>query len=297
MSLRRRTRSGKIVRNLRKETDMASVIDRLASDEEIRTFHEDGAVRIRNVISREWLDIVAEGFAQAMASPSKYAKSYGPKDAARYYTDHKLYPRFEPFRRFITEGPLAQVAAEILGASRIDVYDEHLLLKEPGAPAPTYWHHDMPYFSIEGYDLASIWFALDPVTEETGALRFAKGSHKWGKLYRPVRIGENKPVDAFNRDVLIDRVPDIDADPETYPTVLLEVDPGDIVVFHGLTLHASGGNKRTDLPRRAVSYRFAGDDIRWKNRADAPLVFERALNDGDPLSLYAEECPQVWPRA
>lgn len=275
---------------------MATTTDRLVTDEEIRTYHEDGAVRIRNVISPEWLKVLAEGFEQALHNPSKFAKSYGPKDAARYYTDHKLFSRFEPLRRFIFDGPLPQVAAEILDASRVDVYDEHLLLKEPGAPAPTYWHHDLPYFSVDGDDLASIWFSLDPVTEDTGALRFAKGSHRWGKLYRPVRIGENKPVDSFNRDTLIERVPDIDADPENYPTVLLETEPGDIIVFHGLTLHASGGNKRTDRPRRAMSYRLAGDDIRWKNRSDAPLTFDQALKDGEPLSLIPEECPQVWPR-
>lgn len=276
---------------------MSELAERLTTDDEVRTFHEDGAVRIRNVISPEWLDTLAEGFAEALTKPSPVAKSYGPKGAARYYTDHNLFARFDPLRRFLFDGPLPQVAAEILGAKAVSVYDEHLLLKEPGAPAPTYWHHDLPYFAIDGYDIASIWFALDPVTEETGALRFAKGSHKWGKLYQPVRIGENKPVEAFNRDTLIAKVPDIDADPETYPTVLLEVDPGDIIVFHGLTLHASGGNARTDRSRRAISYRFTGDDIRWKNRSDAPLIYDKALNDGDPLSLMPDRFPQVWPHA
>ena len=276
---------------------MADTIEKLVAEKDIRTYHEDGAVRLRNVISDAWLEVLAEGFEQAVTSPGKFAKHYGPEGAPRYYTDHKLFSRFEPFRRFLFDGPLPQVAADIMGSSRVEVYDEHLLIKEPGAPAPTYWHHDLPYFSIDGYDLASVWFALDPVTEETGALRFARGSHKWGKLYRPVRIGENKPVEMFNRDDLIERVPDIDADPETYPTVMLEVDPGDVIVFNGLTLHASGPNKRTDLSRRAMSYRFAGDDIRWRNRSDAPLIFERALNDGDPLNLLAEECPQVWPRS
>ena len=274
---------------------MADTLERLVSDEDIRRFHEDGAVLLRGVVGKDWLDLLAEGVEQAVAHPSRYAKSYGPEGAARYYTDHKLFSRFEPFRRFLFEGPAARIAAEILGASRVEIYDEHLLIKEPGAPAPTYWHHDMPYFSIDGYDLASTWLSLDPTTAETGALRFARGSHKWGKLYRPVRIGENKPVKSFDRDDLIERVPDIDADPDAYPTILLETEPGDLIVFHGLTLHASSGNARTDRSRRAMSYRFAGDDIRWKNRSDAPLIFETGLEDGDPLSLLGGECPQVWP--
>ena len=275
---------------------MVETLERLVSKEEISTFHNEGAVRICGALSQEWLDILAEGFDQAVASPGKFSKSYGPEGAPRYYTDHRLFNRFEPFRRFLFDGPLGGIAAEILGAARVDLYDEHLLIKEPGAPAPTYWHHDMPYFSIEGYDLASIWLALDPTREHTGALKFAKGSHKWGKLYQPIKIGENKPVDSFNRDDLIATVPDIDNNPDKYPTVLLETDPGDIVIFHGLTLHSSSGNSSEDTTRRALSLRMAGDDILWKNRSDAPLIFDQTLNDGEPLRMISNECPQVWPQ-
>lgn len=274
---------------------MTRTTDRLVSDDDIRSFHEDGAVLIRGVISQDWLDRLADAFVDAVASPGKYAKSYGP-ETARYYTDHHLSPRFAAFRDFVHDGPTTQAAAEILGTSRMHVYDEHLLIKEPGTPAPTYWHHDMPYFSVDGDDIASVWFSLDPVTEDTGALRFAKGSHRWGKLYRPVKIGLNEPNEIFNKDELVDRIPDIDGNPADYPTVLMEVEPGDIVVFHGRTLHASGGNSRTDRSRRALSIRYAGDDIRWKNRSDSPLLFDEALADGDPLDLIGDQCPRVWPR-
>ena len=275
---------------------MTETLDRIISDNDIRTFHEDGAVCLRGFLSQEWLDLIAEGFEQAVASPGQFSKSYGPEGAPRYYTDHRLFNRFEPFRKFLFEGPTAQVASEIFSATRLDLYDEHLLVKEAGAPAPTYWHHDMPYFSIKGDQLASIWFSLDATRENTGALRFAKGSHKWGKLFQPVKIGENVPVDSFNRDDLIAKVPDIDNNPDEYPTTLMETDPGDIIVFHGLTLHSSSGNSNLENSRRALSLRYAGDDIRWQNRSNAPLIFDRTLNDGDPLSLLGEQCPQVWPR-
>jgi len=275
---------------------MAKTLEKLVSDAETHTFHEDGAVCVRNVLSPEWLAIVAEGFDQAVASPGQYSKSYGPEGTPQYYTDHCLFNRFDPFRKFLFEGPLAQVAAEILGSARLDLYDEHLLIKEAGTPAPTYWHHDLPYFTIDGSEIASIWFALDPVREDTGALKFAKGSHKWGKLFQPVKIGANEPVERFTSDDLVAKVPDIDNNPDEYPTVLLETDPGDVIVFHGLSLHSSSGNSNTERNRRALSLRFAGDDVRWINRSEAPLIFDRKLNDGDPLSLYADRCPQVWPR-
>jgi ectoine hydroxylase-related dioxygenase (phytanoyl-CoA dioxygenase family) len=273
---------------------MASTLNYLVSKEQIETFHTEGAVCLRGVLTRDWLDALAGGFEEAVASPGQFSKSYGPEGAPRYYTDHRLFNRFDTFNKFLFEGPTAQIASEILGSARIDLFDEHLLIKEAGAPAPTYWHHDMPYFSIEGYDLASIWFSLDPTSEDTGALKFAKGSHKWGKLYQPVKIGENVPVDSFNRDNLIATVPDIDNNPNEYPTVLMETDPGDVIVFHGLTLHSSSGNS-ANHNRRALSLRFAGDDIRWMNRSEAPLIFDRALDDGSMLSDLGDQCPQVWP--
>ena len=268
----------------------------IVTPEEINNFNEDGVVCIRSVLSSEWLELLDKGTKQAQKNPSTFSKSYGPEGAPRYYTDHGLFNRFEAFNKFLFKGPLPRIAAEILGSKRVDLYDEHLLIKEPGAPAPTYWHHDLPYFSIEGKQILSIWFALDSTRATTGALKFAKGSHRWGKLFQPVRIGENIAVSQFNRDELVSEVPNIDENPEKYPTVLLETDPGDVIVFHGLCLHSSSGNSNPHVSRRAVSLRFTGDDVRWKNRSEAPLIFKKGLEDGDPLSKMSDLCPQVWPR-
>lgn len=183
-----------------------------------------------------------------------------------------------------------------MGATRLNLYDEHLLVKEPGTATPTYWHHDAPYFHIQGDQICSIWLALDKVTAETGAMRFATGSHGWGKLFLPIRIGAGDPVpgDEIDADIA-GPVPDIDADPERYPTVSFDLEPGDCVLFHGRTLHSATGNSSPDQRRRALSLRFIGDDITWKNRVKAPLVFSRRMEDGDPVD--SPESPRVWPEA
>ncbi len=48
---------------------MVETLEPLVSKEEISTFHNEGAVRIRGALSQEWLDILAEGFDQAVESP------------------------------------------------------------------------------------------------------------------------------------------------------------------------------------------------------------------------------------
>ncbi|TDJ73678.1 MAG: hypothetical protein E2O38_02175 [Proteobacteria bacterium] len=39
----------------------------------------------------------------------------------------------------------------------------HVLIKEPGTHAVTPWHHDLPYYSLEGTQVCSMWLPLDPI--------------------------------------------------------------------------------------------------------------------------------------
>lgn len=272
------------------------MVGRIVTEELAERYHEDGIICLRGVFDRSWIDLLVDGFDQALAAPSPVAKDYAKDGAGSFYTDHHLFLRLDQFHRFLFDGPAAQIAAEIMGSTKINLYDEHLLVKEPGTDTPTWWHHDLPYFHIEGNDISSIWLPLDPVTEESGAMRFALGSHRWGKLFTPVRIGVGDPVAGSERATdLAGPVPDIDADPDRYPTVCHEMAPGDCVVFHGRTLHAAKGNSSPNVRRRALALRFAGDDIRWKTRASAAPVYTDLLEDGAPIDR--RECPRVWPRA
>ena len=269
---------------------MAAVIEQPAiTESDRRAWREDGALRLRGVVSPYWLEVLAEGVEAAMAAPSPIAKDYGADGPGRFFTDHGMFLRFDQFRRFVHESPLARLAAELMGATRINLYDEHLLVKEPGTETPTWWHHDLPYFRIQGAQIASFWAPLDPVTEATGALRFAVGSHRWGKLYRPVRIGRGDFVPETEQ--FEETVPDIDGDPETYPTLCFDLEPGDAAVFHGATLHSARGAPAGR--RRAVSWRFTGDDVTWYPGRFSPTFYDAPhLVEGGPID--AEQFPRLW---
>jgi len=43
-----------------------------------------------------------------------------------------MHRRFEEFRRFLYESPAAAMAAQLMGAHKVNLIDEHLLVKEPG---------------------------------------------------------------------------------------------------------------------------------------------------------------------
>lgn len=245
-----------------------------------RAWLEDGVVCLRAVFAPSWLKMLEEGFAQAIAAPGPLAKSYGAGEG-RFLTDHAMFRRIGVLRRFVFESPVVEVAAKLLESRNLNLVDDHLLVKEPGADRPTYWHHDYPYFQFSGDHFISFWIPLDAVDQANGAMRFAVGSHRWGKLFHPVRIGEGDLVaeaEAFDGPV-----PDIDGCPDLYRVVSWDLNPGDCIAFHGKTLHAAGGNSTTGR-RRALAVRYTGDDIRWHPRPFAPVDdTERNLAAGGPI--------------
>ena len=96
---------------------------------------------------------------------------------------------------------------------------------------------------------ATIWFALDPVNVGNGCLHYLRGSHK-----------NNYPDQIF--------IPEIDTDSDD--AFAAELEPGDAVIHHALTVHWSGGNM-SGMPRRAVSYFYfnarAQGTLRQRKRA------------------------------
>lgn len=261
------------------------------TDQQVQTWRRDGVVVLRGAIDAHWLAALRDGVEQCLADPSPAARDYAEPGSGRFFTDHHMFRRLEPFRRFLYESPIAPIAARLMGASKANLIDEHLLVKEPGCENPTYWHHDLPYYEVTGRDFCSIWTPLDPVTEATGAMRFVIGSHLWGKLFHPVRIAQGALVD--EAESLDGPAPDIDAEPDKYDVEMFDMDPGDCIAFHGATLHSATPNSSSGSRRRALSLRFAGDDIRWNPRPFRSSGPGRPdLAPGAPID--SDQYPRIW---
>jgi len=108
-----------------------------------------------------------------------------------------------------------------------------------------------------------MWIPVDPVSFNSGTIRYVRGSHRWG-FFKP-----NVSQMAFpGADG--DTLPDIDGHEEEYDIVSSELEPGDLLVHHHLTVHGSAGNATLRQTRRTASLRYCGDDIRFKFRPYAP---------------------------
>jgi len=79
-------------------------------------------------------------------------------------------------------------------------------------------------------------------------------------------------------------MPDIEVDREQYDVISWDLDPGDVYVFHAMTVHGAGGNAGPGRRRRGYTVRYTGDDVTYDERlgTSIPLRCEQ-LRDGDPL--------------
>ncbi|MDB5670298.1 MAG: phytanoyl-CoA dioxygenase family protein [Alphaproteobacteria bacterium] len=253
----------------------------LASAER-EAFERDGVACLRGLLSEDWIESLREAVAKVMATPTEYSRDLAREGgkAGSFYQEINVSLRSDPIAQFVKQSPIAAAAAAVMGSRSIRFFSDQLLVKEPATNAETPWHQDFPYFPCDGDQIGSVWLGLDPVTRENGAMSFVKGSHRTGTLFAPQNFGSKA---GYESDPFDGPPPDVDADPEAYPTICYEMEPGDVTIHHARTLHGAKGNESSDVRRRGFTIRLAGDDIVWRNRRYMPRGFE-PLEDGAPLS-------------
>ncbi|MDE0941921.1 MAG: phytanoyl-CoA dioxygenase family protein [Alphaproteobacteria bacterium] len=269
--------------------------DPVISEEDIKAYNDDGAVVLRGVVSPEWLARIAGAIERDIENPAPFVHGYPATNGrGRFHGNLRTWEYDPDFRAFCQDSPMPSLAARFLNSENINLLYDQLFVKEAGTPNPTRWHNDQPYWPIRGWQVVSFWMSPDRVTKESGALEFVRGSHKWNTFYQPERFGDTKAHDNYERNPDYVDIPDIDAARDDYDIVTWDLEPGDIYVFHALTVHGAGGNLREDIRRRGYTVRYTGDDIRYDTRPGTNEHLRSAeFNDGD--RLRAPQYPQVWP--
>jgi ectoine hydroxylase-related dioxygenase (phytanoyl-CoA dioxygenase family) len=264
------------------------------SQADIDAFQGQGAIVLRGLLRPREVELLRGGIDENLAHPSPRAKvASGGEDPGWFIEDFCNWQENERYRRLIFESALGEVGARLMGSRSARLYHDHMLTKEPGTLQRTPWHQDQPYYNISGRQNCSFWIPVDPVSRES-TLEFVAGSHL-GAWLMP-RSFLDAQARWFPEGSLAD-LPDIDGGRDRYRILGWQLEPGDAVCFHMLTLHASGG-VGADKRRRVFSVRLIGDDIRhaprrWTTSPEFPGLSQE-LPAGAPMEhpLF----PQLWPR-
>ena len=259
----------------------------LASDQ-IKKYEQDGVIIIRDIF-KPWINTLREGFEKVLKKPSPHARENINKgEEGRFFEDYCNWQRIPEFIDFIKKSPAAQIVSEATKSKSVQVFHDHIFVKEPGTTKQTPWHQDMPYYCIDGNDTGSYWIPLDEVTKEN-SLKLILGSHKWDKLVRPTKWSNDKPWYKDKTDFM--DMPDINSIDNKILTTDLKL--GDAVLFNFKIVHGASGNNSKNR-RRAFSMRFIGDDVRFLDRGGetSPPFNGINLKVGD--ILRKDWFPVIW---
>ena len=229
------------------------------TEEMVAAYQRDGALLIKGLWA-DWIEVLRRGVDLNMAAPGPYAaENLKPGEGGRFFDDYCNWQRIPEFGQAIRESPVAQVAAALMGSRTVQMFHDHVLVKEPGTSKPTPWHQDGPYYFVQGRQTISFWSPLDPVSQ--ASLRCVAGSHLWPRDVLPTRWVAQTAF--YPNPELYMAVPNPDA--EGMPVLEWTMEPGDAVAFNFRTLHGARGNA-TDQRRRAFSLRLVGDDAVYVER-------------------------------
>ena len=208
--------------------------------------------------NRRFLDIVEERVAPApemlvmrdVMVAKGAVRAASPLEGVAKIQDFQNDPVL--FESFVCHPRLLDVVEAFLGPDLKSVHNM-LINKPPGVDGRHPLHQDLLYFPFRPAEsILATWVAIDRCTPENGCLVVVPGSHR-GELLKHERpdweyvnylyVGAKGAGEATER-------------------VHLEMEPGDLVVFHPILLHGSGRN-RTEGFRRAISCHYASASCRY----------------------------------
>ena len=157
----------------------------LITQDHIDAFQQDGVVLVK-ALFRDHVDSIRAGIERNMAEPGPYAaENLKEGESGRFFDDYCNWTRIPEFERVIRHSAAAAVAADLMNSDTVQLFHDHVLVKEPGTSKPTPWHQDAPYYFVDGEQTISFWCPVDPVREAT--LRCVAGSHRWPQPVLPTR--------------------------------------------------------------------------------------------------------------
>lgn len=272
---------------------LASLTERPAievSSHAIGDYERDGVCLLPGLFA-DWVEPLRAGLQRNLDHPGDYAfpaDSTFDGEPGRFFDSYCNWQRVPEYLTFVLNSAAASVAAQLMGSGTAQLFHEHSFSKEAGTQKATPWHHDLPYYCVDGTQMVSLYVALDPIPIETG-VQFLKGSHRTGELYFPRNFAAG--TDYVSDDASMTSAPTA---PDPADIFVTAVDPGDVLAFDFRTLHGSG-----DAPisgrRRAFSTRWLGDDVTYCERPGetSPPLVDLGISPGD--RMRDDWFPTLWP--
>ena len=262
------------------------------TEEQIEQFNQDGAIALRQVVQPAMLEALAEAIEDDIRSPGPFFHGY-ESDEGKFHGNLRLWESHSTFRQLCLDSQFPAIAQAFFGSRKVNLLYDQLFVKESNMNQRTRWHNDQPYWPIRGWQVLSIWVALDKTDSSNGRVEFVRGSHRWDRWFQPEVFGKTDSIVQYERNPEYEDIPDIEADRDGYDIISWDLEPGDCYVFHAMTVHGAGGNQTASRRRRGYTVRYTGDDVVYHPHvATSKPLLNDALAPGGPMD--SNRYPVVW---
>ncbi len=221
-----------------------------------KQFERDGYLVLRDFAGQSQLAELRLAAAECVAGglgPVEFEADVGYPGAPASRTDpgggttrrmlHAI-SRSPVFLNWALSQPVTDVLRRLLATSAVMLSQCHhncIMTKYPGFGSATLWHQDNRYWSFDQENLVTQWLALGEETRANGCLRVIPGSHLLdldrGRFDADLFL---RPDLAENKRLLTTAVP-------------VQLNPGDLLLFHSRLFHAAGRN-RADVVKLSLVF-------------------------------------------
>lgn len=274
------------------------------SDDDIQTYARDGAVCLRQVFDRGWIDSLLPIARRVVVDKEDFG-------LLPHRTNRYMARCIEEFRELALRSPAGEACGRTIQSKEIRFYYDEMFAKAPQSTTKTVWHNDRGGWPVQGTMIPSFWMPLTPIVK-ANCLEVIAGSHRDDMLYWNLTPNARRMIKPEGRPNVPD-AEEVRGNPD-YRFLTWDMEPGDALLVHPWTLHYSSGNP-TDDWRIAVSIRVLGDDVTWDPRPESvnfsgcslddmipgekpqgpivPLIWSES-GDTDPLDAYPRGFVTTW---
>jgi ectoine hydroxylase-related dioxygenase (phytanoyl-CoA dioxygenase family) len=243
------------------------------SDEQIKSFHRDGYIVIKNFCSPQEIDKL---YKTATGDHSIVDNALDLNDLSGKKTKLSLWftPGNDVFGYLTRSERMVNSVAQLMDSvAPVCHFHSKLMQKEPKVGGAWEWHQDYGYWYKNQFmfpdQLLSVMIALTKANKENGCLQVIRGSHKLG------RVNHGFSGEQVGADMVM-----VNNALKTMDLVYCEIEPGDALFFHSNLLHRSEANL-SDYPRWSI--------ISCYNAQSNPAYNETSLSWKIPVDIVSDD--------
>jgi phytanoyl-CoA hydroxylase len=255
--------------------------------DQIEFFHENGFLRLEQVYDPAELRQMSDDLTYIMENFANWNAAWRGPWREKYLTQeedtkatlvaiHEMQHYSAAWLRALANPRLADALADLLDSPNVEFHHMTLHAKSPDAGAPFPMHQDLPFYHHEDGRYLDTLVHLDDATEESGCIKFLRGSHKLGKLEHITgpETSPHLPTDRFRLE----------------DAVSVPAKAGDVVVFSIWTVHGSSVNNSGRWRRLVrMGYRHPENRQVFGQAMGRPGIMVRGVRpkiEGQEVNVY-----------